>query len=61
MYKSMYKSKLAKKAGVSPRTFSRWLQKHRSELETFGVGANTHLLPPRAVKYICEEYGIVTE
>ena len=57
----MYKSKLAKKAEVSPRTFSRWLKLHRVELEQMGVPANARLLPPHAVKFVCEEYGIILD
>ena len=57
----MYKSKLAKKAEVSPRTFSRWLKLHRAELEQMGVPANARLLPPHAVKFVCEEYGIILD
>lgn len=56
--KSMTKSELADKAGVSISTFSRWLRKHVTELGTMGVSPNAHILNPIAVRYVCEEYGI---
>lgn len=58
-YKAMLKSKLAEKADVSTRTFSRWIRQHRAQLEKMGVSPRAHLLPPHAVKYVCEEYGII--
>ena len=57
----MLKSKLAEKADVSDRTFSRWLNQHRPQLEQMGVSPHAHLLPPHAVKYVCEEYGIILD
>lgn len=57
----MLKSKLAEKADVSNRTFSRWLRQHRDQLQQMGVAPNARLLPPHAVKYVCEEYGIILD
>lgn len=57
----MLKSKLAEKADVSTRTFSRWIRQHRAQLEKMGVSPHAHLLPPHAVKYVCEEYGIILD
>ena len=45
-------------AGVSDRTFSRYLQSRRQVLDAMGVLPNARLLPPQAVKYICEDYCI---
>ena len=56
--KSAYKYELADAAGVSRRTFQRWLKENRSRLSRFGVKPTTHLLPPRAVRWICLQYGI---
>ena len=56
--KSAYKYELADAAGVSRRTFLRWLKENRSRLSRFGVKPTTHLLPPRAVRWICLQYGI---
>ena len=56
--KSAYKYELADAAGVSRRTFLRWLKENRSRLSRFGVKPTTHLLPPRAVRRICLQYGI---
>lgn len=58
MTKAMYKCELAELAGVSRSTFSRFLASKREELARMGVGAKTKLLPPRAVKYLAEEYCI---
>jgi hypothetical protein len=52
------KSELAKLAGVSPRTFSRYIASRQHILDAMGVSPQTHLLPPQAVKYICEDYCI---
>lgn len=54
----MLKSELAAKAGVSVSTFKRWLRRHQDELSIMGVSPNAKLIPPNAVRYICEMYGI---
>ena len=56
--KSMLKSELAAKAGVSQSTFKRWLQRNQKELSSLGVSPNAKLIPPNAVRYISEMYGI---
>lgn len=56
--KSMLKSELAHAAGVSMRTFSRWLSNNEEELARLGVTKQMRLLPPIAVRRICELYGI---
>ena len=57
-YRFISKSELAKLAGVSPRTFTRYLAARRHILDEMGVLPNARLLPPQAVKYICEDYCI---
>lgn len=57
-YKAMYKSELAKLANVSPRTFARYLATRRAVLIDMGVAPRTKKLPPKAVKYISEDYCI---
>jgi len=52
------KSELARLAGVSPRTFSRYLRTRRYILEGMGVSPKAQKLPPRAVRYLCEDYCI---
>ena len=52
------KRQLAKLAGVSERTFSRYLASRRHILEEMGISPNARLLPPQAVKYVCEDYCI---
>ena len=45
-------------ADVSPRTFSRYLDRRREILKIFGVSPKAQKLPPYAVRYICEDYCI---
>lgn len=54
--KAMLKSELARAAGVSNRTFSRWLRTEKDVLASMGVHRTARLLPPQAVKYIREKY-----
>ena len=54
MYRAMYKSELAEAAGVSQRTFSRYVKLQQSELKKLGVTPQTRLLPPQAVKLLCD-------
>ena len=60
-YKAMGKSELAEAAGVSPRVLSGWMSAspQREVLEKMGVSTYSKLLHPRAVAYVCEEFGIV--
>jgi len=52
------KKELARLAGVSERTFCRYIASRRHILEAMGVLPNARLLPPQAVKYVCEDYCI---
>ena len=52
------KSTLARLADVSPRTFRRYLATRRPVLDAMGISPKTQKLPPRAVRYICEDYCI---
>lgn len=54
----MLKSELAERAGVSLSTLGRWLKRHTEELEQMGVTPRSKVLPPIAVRYVCERYGI---
>ncbi len=56
--KSMYKCELAMAAGVNYRTFQRWLSRNREQLEALGAKPRGQILPPKAVKWVCDEYGI---
>ena len=56
--KSAYKNELAEAAGVSYTTFYRWLAGNRETLATFGVKPSAKMLPPKAVKWVCDKYGI---
>ncbi len=57
-HKFISKRRLAQLAGVSDRTFSRYLHSRRHILDAMGVLPHARLLPPQAVKYICEDYCI---
>ena len=57
----MFKNELASAAGVSRQTFRRWLKSDRAELAGLGVSPHTKLLPPAAVRYLCEKYDINEE
>lgn len=59
--KSYTKKELALRADVSPRTFTRWLAQHREKLAELGVSERDRIMPPKAVKYIAETYGIDVE
>ena len=58
LYKAMYKSELAHLAGVSSRTFARYLATRRQILSEMGVSQYAQMLPPKAVKYVSEDYCI---
>lgn len=52
------KSELARLAGVSGRTFRRYLASRRHILDAMGISPMAQKLPPTAVKYLCEDYCI---
>ena len=56
--KSYYKYELADAAGVSTRTFGRWLRQQSEMFCQWGITPRTQLLPPIAVQWICNAYGI---
>ncbi|MBQ0060347.1 MAG: DUF4248 domain-containing protein [Bacteroidaceae bacterium] len=56
--RSYTKSELAEMAGVSARTFTRWLSQHKLQLQQLGISPNAKIIPPVGVKYICDKYGI---
>ena len=56
--KAMYKSELARLAGVSTNTFRRYLNSRRDVLAAMGVTPRSKTLPPRAVMYVVDDYCI---
>ena len=56
--KAMYKSELARLAGVSDSTFRRYLNTRRDVLSQMGVSPLAKMLPPSAVAYVVEDYCI---
>ena len=47
--------------GISEKTLRRWLVQHRQMLGSMGVAPSQRILPPKAVRFICEELGIIEE
>ncbi|MBP5393249.1 MAG: hypothetical protein J6Y59_05485 [Bacteroidaceae bacterium] len=54
----MYKNELAEAAGVSRDTLRRWFSQNSDKLARFGVKPRSQLLPPKAVSWVCQQYGI---
>jgi len=54
----MYKSELARLAGVSANTFRRYLNSRREVLASMGVSPRSQTLPPKAVRYVEDDYCI---
>ncbi len=57
-YKAMYKSELARAAGVSVATFRRWIKDDREELKKTNCTPNSKMLTPAAVEFLCKKYCI---
>ena len=58
VYPSATKAELAAAACTTPRTFNRWLALHQDKLCELGVAKKAKILPPVAVKYLCEVFDI---
>lgn len=56
--KAMYKFELAAYAGITSKTLRRWTKPFDEELAHMGVYPSTKLLPPGAVKFLCEKLAI---
>lgn len=59
--KSKTKSEIAYACGMSRSTFTRWFSGHRAAIAELCVNLNARLLSPKAVRYICEEFGFIEE
>lgn len=57
-YKSMTHTQLADCAGVSRRTLYKWLHPYKDKLRKLGVLPNAKVIPPKAVRFICETFTI---
>ena len=53
-YRAMLKSEFAGIMGVSMQTFRKYIKPYASKLKRMGVTSRAHLLPPKAVKFLCE-------
>ena len=56
--KSMLKSELAERAGVSVTTLMNWCKPYHQELVKLGLRPNAKVLPPRIVAFIAEKFCI---
>ena len=56
--KAMLKSELAREAGVSVKTFSRWCKPYQKELKKMGWKPRMKLLPPKIVAYLRDKFCI---
>ena len=54
--KTLYKYEFANKLGVSLKTFGRWIEPYRDDLEKLGVKRKGQLLTPGAVKFLCKVF-----
>ena len=54
----VYKSDLARAAGVSSQTMRRWCREHERELEMRFTPRCAKILHPLAVRYLCRHYCI---
>ena len=59
--KSRMKFEIALAAGMSKNTMGRWFQDHQQALSRLGVRPAQRLLPPKAVRYVCDELGLHEE
>ncbi|MDR2824793.1 MAG: hypothetical protein LBB41_06315 [Prevotellaceae bacterium] len=60
-YKAMLRTELAQKAGVSLRTFSRWIEREMPSIKDLGYQERDKFLPPSIVKFLCEKYVIILD
>lgn len=57
-YKAMTHTQLVDCAGVSRRTLYKWLHPYEDKLRKLGVQPNAKVIPPKAVRFICETFTI---
>lgn len=57
-YRAMLKSELAEIMGISMQTFRKYIKPYASKLKRMGVTSRAHLLPPKAVKFLCETMAV---
>ena len=55
--KSYYKNEMARAAGVSTRTFGRWLSQQIEQLSQWGVTPRSQFLADVSVKWKCRQNG----
>ena len=58
-YPSLFPYQLARYAEVSRRTMTKWIHAQRLQLEACGYSRKQRILPPSAVKYLCDYYCII--
>ena len=59
--KMMYKYEVADLIGTTSRSLRRWLShpKHKQAMLEMGVKDTAHQLPPIAINYIIDKFGVV--
>lgn len=58
MTKSATRQELADAAGVSVRTFNRWLSPHMAQLEKLGYKSKMIIFTPAITEFICRIFAI---
>ena len=58
IFRAISKSELAAKVGISATTLRKWLRQCEKAFKQMGVSRNAKMLPPCAVKVLCEKYSI---
>ena len=58
IFRAISKSELAGKVGISATTLRKWMKECAREFKQMGISRNAKMLPPCAVKVLCEKYSI---
>ena len=56
--KSMLKSELAERAGISVTTLMNWCKPYHQELVQLGLRPNAKVLPPKIIAFIAQKFCI---
>ena len=58
IFRAISKSELAGNVGISATTLRKWLKECEKAFKQMGISRNAKMLPPCAVKVLCEKYSI---
>lgn len=56
--RAMSKQELADRAGVGRITMQKWIKPFQKQFDEWGISRKAKLLPPKAVKLLCDYYCI---